>query len=177
MYAYTVLNDVGGALSTCLIMYTHTHTWDVSSVMWNEPCVPGIDTNGCLHQSLGAEHLHRLREGDGQPLLFSTVLLQCLPGDDGVALPEVLPGFGDEACVATHVVLLRVVVRHVEGRDGMLLPVGGQVGFWPGGDRLQGRGVLGQGGAWFGGGVALEFGYGAHLVDLGLMLVLVVLEA
>lgn len=56
------------------------------------------------------------------------MLLQCLGGDHGIGLANAFPGLGHETRIARHEVLLWVVVRKVEGREGVLFGKSREIG-------------------------------------------------
>ena len=99
-------------------------TWNVTSEVWHEASVLGVDSHYSLHLLNRPEHLYRLVTSLVQSLPLCGLLLQCIPRYSRVALTKVLPRFRYEARVSRHVILLRVVVGHVDRRDGVLFSVG-----------------------------------------------------
>lgn len=119
-------------------------TWNVASEVWHEASVLGVYSHHRLHLLDRPEHLYRLIAGLVQSLPLSGLLLQCIPRYSRVALTKVLPRFRYKTRVSRHVILLRMIIGHVEWRDGVLFSVGREIGtcFWI--DRSQWSGVLGE---------------------------------
>ena len=97
-------------------------------------------------------------------------------GDDGVTLAKVLASCGHKPSVASHEVLLRVSIRHVEGRDGVLLGEGQEIRLGLVCNWFEGCGVLGQClmGACIG--VTLQSAEGPELCLVCLLLLLALLK-
>lgn len=150
-----------------------TLTRDVASVVRDKASISRVDGRGRLNFLLLPENSDRLIPALGQPLLLCSMLLQCPARNDGVALAKEFAGLWHKPSVARHVVLLRMIIRHVVWGDGMLFCIGREVWlsswcYW-----LQGSSVLGQCVLRSGRRVSLQFGQHPHLFHLCLVLLLV----
>lgn len=97
-------------------------------------------------------------------------------GDDGVTLAKVFASCGHKPSVASHKVLLRVSVWHVEGRDGVLLGEGQEIRLGLVCNWLEGGSVLSQCLVGACTGITLQSAEGPELCLTRLLLLLAMLK-